>query len=173
MNQKVRPVQFVWDGDTMVPQPRFLPICNKQFVVHEVYTMMPLEERSMKSHSHFFAALHDGWLNIPESMAARWPTEEHLRKWCLIECNFFTEKEFEFPTEDLAQNFAAFFRTVDDFCRIYPVGSRVIIRHAMSQSMALMGKEQFQKSKTAVLDLVESICSVPNGSLMKRAKESA
>lgn len=169
----MRPVQFVWDGDHMVPAPRFVPLCNKQFAVGEVYPMVPLEERSMKSHSQFFAALHDGWLNIPESMAARWPTEEHLRKWCLIETDFFNEQEFEWPTEREARRFAVFYRRIDDFARIFPAGKKVIIRYAKSQSLKAMGKEQFQASKKAVLDLIESITGVPTGTLMKEAGKSA
>ena len=170
---KTRPAVFYWSGQAMIPQPRFMPLCNKQYAVGETYPLLPVEERSMASHSQFFAAIHDGWMNIPESMAARWPTETHLRKWCLIESNFFEEKEFEFETVDAAKRFAAFYRKVDDYARIFPHDKKVIIRFAKSQSLAAMGKDQFQASKKAVLELIESMIDVEKGTLEKEAGQSA
>ena len=92
---KMRPAVFTWSGTAMVPQPRFMPLCAKQYAVGETYPLMPVEDRSMASHNQYFAAISDGWHSIPETLAPRWPSEEHLRKWCLVECGFFEEKEFE------------------------------------------------------------------------------
>ena len=170
---KIRPVLMQWSGEVMVPDSRFLPLCNRQFAVGENYPLLPVEERSMASHNAYFAAIHDGWLNIPENLSARWPSEDHLRKWCLIQCNFFNESEFEFETENQAKRFATFYRKVDDYARIFPHGKKIIIRVAKSQSIAAMGKDTFQASKTAVLDLIESMIGVKPGELRKEAGQSA
>jgi hypothetical protein len=170
---KMRPVMFQWNGTVMIPQPRFLPLCSKQYAVGEEYPLLPVEERSMASHNQYFAAIADGWHNIPESMAARWPSEEHLRKWCLIETNFFNESEFDFESVDKAKRFAAFYRKVDDYARIFVHEKKVIIRVAKSQSLAAMGKDTFQASKTAVLDLIENLIGVKSGTLRKEGGQSA
>ena len=157
----------------MIPDLRFIPLCNKQFAVGESYPLLPVEERSMASHNQYFAAIADGWNNLPENISARWPSEEHLRKWCLIEANFFNELDFDFETEDKAKRFAAFYRKADDYARIFPHGKKIIIRIAKSQSLAAMGKDTFQASKTAVLDLIESLIGVKPGELRKEAGQSA
>ena len=170
---KMRPAVFTWSGTAMVPQARFLPLCAKQYAVGETYPLMPVEDRSMASHNQYFAAISDGWHNLPETVAVRWPSEEHLRKWCLVQCGFFEEKEFEFETAEKAKTFATFYRKVDDYARIFAHDKKVIIRFAKSQSMAAMGKEQFQKSKQAVLDLIESIVDVEKGTLEREAGQHA
>ena len=173
MTAKMRPVLFQWSGEAMIPEARFMPLCDRQFVVGENYPLLPVEERSMASHNQFFAAVHDGWMNLPENISVRWPSAEHLRKWCLIETNFFNESDFDFETEEQALRFAVFYRKVDDYARIYPHGKKIIIRVAKSQSKAAMGKETFQASKTAVLDLIESMVGVKSGTLNKEAGKSS
>ena len=170
---KIRPVLMQWSGEVMVPDSRFLPLCNRQFAVGENYPLLPVEERSMASHNQYFAAIADGWQNLPENISERWPSEEHLRKWCLVESGYFNELEHEFGAEDEAKRFAIFFRKADDYARIYVHGKKVIIRVAKSQSKAAMGKDVFQASKVAVLDIIESLTGVKPGELMRNAGQSA
>jgi hypothetical protein len=194
---KPRPVVFKWqtvevvnpdDGEAvrvkaMVPLPRFGNVCAAQFSDGEEYVLAPLEERSMASHGQYFAAVHEAFLNLPETISNRFPSSEHLRKWALIECDWFDEKEFYCPDEAFARGLATFVRTEDEYARISvhrpadvnPVYDtwKVIIRRAKSQSMAAMGKEAFEQSKRAVLDLLEHLTAVDRGALMKNAGRSA
>lgn len=190
---RIYPVTFKWleadvvDADgvvrtvpVMVPHPRFAKICERQFHDAEEYTLVPLEPRSRASHNHFFAAISEGFKNMPASMDARWPSAEHMRKWILVETGWFDEKEFECPDEDFAKKLGTFVRTEDEFARISvhrPSGNhdswKVIIRRAMSQSAAAMGKRDFEASKKDVLDLLEHFLTVPRGTLMKEAGRNA
>lgn len=163
----------------MVPKSRFDNICGRQFDLGEDYTLVPHEDRSMASHRQYFAAIKDGFNNLPERLHARWPTAEHLRKWCLVECNLFDEKEFDCPDETFAKRLGYFIRTEDEYAVISihkTEGTKrvkVIVRRAKSQSMQSMGKAEFQASKQAVLDLIESFIGLERGQLKKHAGKNA
>ena len=178
---RIYPVSFVWqkvdlvDGEdgtatriwAMVPQQRYHNVCQRQFAEGEAYPLQVVEERSMASHRQFFAAVHEGFKNLPENIAARFPSSEHMRKFLLIETGWFDEKEIECANEKHAKALQAFIRTEDEYARIFRRGSLVIIRKAKSQSLAAMGKQAFQDSKRDVLDLLESMVDVPKGTLMR------
>lgn len=160
----------------MVPQQRYHNVCQRQFAVGEAYPLQVVEERSMASHKAYFAAINEGYKNLPEKIAARFPSAEHLRKWLLIETGWHEEKEFECASEKHAKSLKTFIRTEDEYVRIsspksYP--TMVIIRKARSQSMASMGKALFEQSKKDVLDLLESMVDVPKGTLMREAGNAA
>lgn len=164
----------------MVPQRKYSNICKRQFGESGEYPLAAIEERSRASHSQFFASLHDGYINLPEKIAVRWPSAEHMRKWLLVETGWFDEKEFECPDEDFAKKLGTFVRTEDEFARISvhrPRGNhdswKVIIRRAKSQSAAAMGKQEFEASKKDVLDLLEHFLTVPRGTLIKEAGRNA
>lgn len=164
--------------NAMVPLPRFGNVVARQFVEGEDYKLVIHEDRSMASHNHYFASVQDGFDNLPEKIAARWPSSEHLRAWCLIETGWFDEKEFDCDTERQAKMLSSFIRTERAFARISVHGNResgwkVIVRTAKSQSIPAMGKDAFQRSKTDVLDLVSSMVGVTTGDLKRNAGRSA
>jgi hypothetical protein len=166
-------VRSTW---AMVPQARYERVCKKQYQPGEEYPLVVLEPRSRASHNAFFAEIGSAFSNLPENIAARFPTAEHLRKWCLIETGWFDEKEFDCPDEKFAKRLGTFIRTQDDFARIsvHRVGSawKVIVRQAKSQSAQAMSKQPFEESKKDVLDLLEAMTNVPRGSFKKEAKAS-
>ena len=170
---KIRPVMFQWNGEAMVPQPRFMPLCDKQFVVHEEYPLLPVEPRSMKSHNHFFAALYEAWSNLNEADAKRFPTEEHLRHWALIQCGFCHEKVLPCEKPSLAKNVAALIRTSDPYAVIIVKGDVVKVLTAKSQSHAAMGNDEFKESKEKTLDLVATMARTTRKELAKEATQHA
>jgi hypothetical protein len=170
---KIRPVMFQWNGEAMVPQPRFMPLCDKQFVVHEEYPLLPIEPRSMKSHSHFFAALHEAWNNLSEADSKRFPTEEHLRHWALIQCGFCQEAALPCEKSSVAKNVAALIRTRDPYAVIIVKGDVVKVLTAKSQSLAAMGAEEFKDSKEKILDLVATMARTTRKELAKEATKHA
>lgn len=166
---------FTEDGEVikaMVPLARYGNVCARQFMENEEYPMVVLEARSRASHSHFFAALHDGWSNLPET-EKRFPTPEHLRKWALCHTGFCVEKNFVCETPSHARRLAAFIRSIDTYGVITLQGNVVRIFEAESQSAAAMGKEKFQASKKAILELIESMVGVDPGTLKKQAGRGA
>lgn len=189
------PVNFTWreveiiDADgvcsrrrVMDPNPRYDNVAKRQFHDGEEYTLVILEARSRKSHNGYFAQISDAFDNLPETMSARWPTSEHMRKWVLIETGWFDEKEFEFEGVNAARDarrLGLFIRTEDDFARIFPVQIeprkwKVIVRRAKSQAMdAMRTKETFEASKKAVLDWLEHAIGVERGTLAREGGMSA
>jgi hypothetical protein len=177
-----QPVVFMWDGDHMVPQARYKRVCDRQFVVGEEYVLERVESRSMASHNQFFAAVNDAFDNLPEKLAASFPSAEHLRKWALIQTRHFEQREIEYDTQHDAETSARYARTEDIYARIkverMPSGSGhgrwlLVIRKARSQSLGAMKKAEFEQSKRDVLDLLETMTEVPKGSLMKNAGRAA
>lgn len=179
---KIYPVVFSWrDVDlideegvatrakAMVPLPRYLNTAARQYHEGEEYPLVLLETRSRASHSQFFAAINDGFNNLPEKISARWPTSEHLRKWLLVETGWFQESEIDCASPKHATQTAVLVRSFDEYARISVHGAKVIIRRAKSQSVNAMGKQAFEASKKDVLDLLESFIGVKPGSLKKEA----
>lgn len=189
---KMVPVRFVWrevdivdaagvivSKKVMEPLARYSNVCGRQFHEDEEYPLIVLEARSRASHDQYFAAVHEGWQNLPESIAVRWPTDEHLRKWCLIECGWFDEKDTPWDSKEDAMRHAAFVREdVDEYARLSVHKTaegkwRLIVRHAKSQSAAAMAKGPFEESKRAVLDMIASFVNVRPAQLEKQAGRSA
>lgn len=187
MTGRIYPVTFVWrsvdvvDNESgeatramaMVPLARYDNVSKRQYHPGEEYPLVPLEARSRASHSHYFAALNDYFDNLPHSVAARWPTAEHFRKWCLIETGWFDESEIDCANEQCARQTAVLMRSFDEYARISVHGPKVIIRRAKSQSAVAMTKEPFEKSKNDVLELAAQFVGVPVGQMKREAGRHA
>lgn len=187
---KMVPVVFVWrevhlvDADGVIttrrmmdPLLRYDNVAGRQFSDGEEYPLVVLEARTRASHNHYFATVGEAFQNVPEALAARWPTVDHMRKWVLIETGWFDEKEFDCPDEHFAKRLALFIRTEDSFARIsihrLENGTfKVIVRRAKSQSAASMPKQEFEDSKRDVLDYLASMIDVKASDLKKQAGRS-
>lgn len=167
------PLPCRWDGDGFVPLQRFAKEADRAYVVGEVYRMAPVEDRSGKSHGHYFAALSDAWANLPEGQAERFPSAEHLRKWALIKAGWRDERSIVAASKAEAQRLAAFVRPMDEFAVVLVSGPVVTVYTAQSQSMRAMGKQAFEASKQAVLDIVAGMIGVTADALYKQAGQAA
>jgi hypothetical protein len=159
--------------EAMVPSARYRNVAKRQFGAGGEYVLDEVNERSLASHSQYFAALKDYFDNVPEKMAARWPSPVHFRRWLLVEAGWFDEKEFELFSEKHAKALATFIRTEDAYARLTIHGKKVIVRRAKSQSLKAMGKDDFEKSKRDVLELAEQLVGVPRRVAMKNAGRAA
>lgn len=180
---RIRPVTFVYKGNgVMVSMPRFIKQCDDQFLVDEEYPMTILEARSRATHNHFFACVHEAWLNLPDDIRyitdpvtgevrERYPSETHLRKDALVKAGFAVEKTFDCESRAHALRLGAFVRSVDTYAIIQIRGNIVRVYEAMSQDAASMGKEVFQESKSAVLDILSEMIRVKPAQLRKEAEK--
>jgi len=150
-----RPMAFWWDGDAMLPLHKRLAV--QTYVAGENYVLVPHEDRSISSHNHEFAWLHDAWLSLPENLAELYPSVEHLRKRALIEGGFYNETAVDAGSNAAAIRVAAAFQAIDAFALVIVRGPIVLRRVAKSQSRRSMNKEEFQKSKTAVMEIVSEM----------------
>ena len=151
------PLLYRWTGEAMEPLPRFRARCDEAFTVGETYRLTAEEERSLRSHRHYFALVHDYWLNIPEKMGDRWPSEEHFRKWCLIQAGYADERSIVCANKTEAQRVAAFMRPMDSYAIVTVHEAVVRVFTAQSQSMKAMGAKVFQQSKDKVLEIMAGI----------------
>lgn len=144
------PQVFRWSGDSMIPlRPK---LADKEYVIGQTYRLAEIEERSAKSHDHFFAAVSEIWSNLPEELAERFPTAEHWRKHALIRTGYHDVSEFVAASKAEAIRLAAYIRGLDEYSAVIVKDNVVRRLTAKSQSKKAMGREDFQKSKTAVLE---------------------
>lgn len=168
--RRPRSILMGWDGAVFKPLSSFLPYCNREFTVGEVYCMAPVEERSMASHNAFFAAVHEGFQNLNEESAKHFPTENHLRKWSLVQTGYCSETNYACKNAAEARKLAIDLRKRDDYLIIKLHGDVVQVFEAESQNMSNMKKEIFEKSKRDVLDLIGSMARTSRPQLMKEGR---
>jgi hypothetical protein len=164
---------FTWDGEHMVPPARLQKICDQYYVIGQAYLLGEHQERSMKSHAHYFACVNEAWKNLPEHLVERFPTPDHLRRFCLIRAGFANHREMVADSAEEAQKIAAFLRPVDPYAVVTVKDCVVTIYTAKSQDMRSMDKAEFQSSKDSVLDQLARIIGVTTDQLQQHAKEAA
>ena len=171
--RRPRPILFVRVDNHMVPLPRFQRLFDEMYAVNEEYPLMPLEERSRASHNHYFAALHEGYLNLAEEYAQEFDSEEHLRHWCLCKAGFCTKDRWVMNTAEDARNLRDALKSQNRSTIIAVNGNVATVYTPMSQSMPAMKKQEFEDSKKAVLELVASMARTTPAELKKNAGRSA
>lgn len=154
----IPPMQFQWDGEAM--RPRHPRRADRHFVVGMTYVLAEWEERSQASHGHYFAELHNAWLNLPERLAEDFPTAEHLRKYALIKAGYCDERSIVCLAREEAQRVAALAGGLDPFAVVTVEGSLVRVFTAKSQSRRAMNRQDFQDSKSKVLEIVSAMIGV-------------
>jgi len=156
-----------WTGEAFAPLPHFRKRCDMDLVIGEVYRLTIQEERSDVSHRHYFAAVHEAWINLPEDQAERWPSSEHLRKWCLIRAGYSDQRQIVCASKAEAQRVRAFIAPMDDYAIVTAQEAVVTVFTAKSQSTKAMGRKEFQESKQRVLDMLAEMIGVRPAELEK------
>ena len=165
------PIMFTWDGEGMKPLDSGK--ADRQFVVGEEYRLGVIEERSVNSHNHYFAALNDAWKNLPEEFSVNFPSVEHLRKWALIKGGYRDERSVACTSKAEAIRLAAFIKPMDSYAIISVSECSVVVYTAKSQSQKAMGKKDFQESKDKVLNVVSQLIGVSTDDLRQNAGQAA
>lgn len=165
------PLAFRWDGEVL--QPHHSKVVDRNLVVGQSYTFVEHQQRSVKSHDHFFAVVHDAWLNLPEEMALRWPSEDHLRRFALIRAGYCTQREIVCASRAEAVRWAAEMTKASEFAVVEATGPVVTIFEAKSQSMRAMGKQAFEDSKGKVLDVLAGLIGTDPTTLRQQAARAA
>lgn len=164
------PIQFRWDGEAMHPASQFwAKKADQEFVVGEVYKLVEHHDRSGASHNHYFAAVQNGFDNLPDQMRGEYPTSEHLRKKALIRTGYRDERDIVLPTKADAERVAAFMRPMDEYAIVVPVNCVVRVWTAKTQKKSAMDAKEFQKSKQAVLDFIDDLLGVEPGTTARNA----
>ena len=156
---------FRWTGEVMEPMRGFRKRADDTYVVGQVYRLEVAEDRSAKSHRHYFAGIHEAWMNLPEAMAERFPTAEHLRKFALIRTGYADRREIVCASRAEARRLAAFVKPMDEYALVTATECVVTVWTAQSQSTRAMGRAAFAKSKDDVLGLLAEMIGVTVESL--------
>jgi len=161
----IPPLQFRWDGEAMVPLRGAL--ADRYFVVGETYALEEHKDRSGVSHRHFFASIKNAYDNLPDDLLDEYPTPEHLRKKALIRCGYAEHRDHVCTSKQEARKLRAFIKPMDEYAVIECRENIVRIWTAKSQSVKAMGAKDFQESKQAVLDWLDTLLGVEPGSTAK------
>jgi hypothetical protein len=166
------PLVYRWNGDAFEPASNLhKKWANASFVVGELYGLVVDEERSMKSHRHYFAMIREAWLNLSEEQMLRWPSPDALRKWALIATGYRNEHIVTCTSPDEACKVSAFLRPIDSLAVVAVEESTVIYATAKSQSSRAMSKEEFQASKDAVLNLIAQEIGTDTETLLRNTEK--
>jgi hypothetical protein len=167
------PILCRWDGESFSPVGRFARMADDHYVVGETYHIVQHQERSRKTHNHFFAEIAEAWQNLPEDLAQRFPSPEHLRRFALIKSGFCDAQTYACGSRAEALRWAANLRPLDEFSIVTVEATTVTRFTAKSQSMRAMGKHAFRDSKNAVLDVLAGMLDVTPAALSASAGKAA
>ena len=141
----------------------FIPLAShKRYVADtygdgEIVTLARVEEESTASRGHYFALIHQAYSNLPENISVRFANEDHLRKWCLVKAGFRSERTIVATSPDDARRIAAFAQSMDDYAVVVTHDCTVVVWTAETQKLRHMGRERFEASKAAVLDVLSDL----------------
>ncbi|NEU15067.1 hypothetical protein G3T14_23820 [Methylobacterium sp. BTF04] len=174
MTEAIPPLPWHWNGEALVPENRhWARRADALFVVGQVYLLVEHQDRSSNSHRHFFAEVKEAWKNLPEHLSEAYPTPDALRKFALIKAGFCDAHPFVCASRAEALRFAAYLKPVDTYA-VVTVKEAVVTRYtAQSQSLKAMGKDDFQRSKSAVLEIVAEMVGVSSAELAENARRAA
>lgn len=166
------PITFAWDGEAMRPLPRFAQAADREYVIGETYNLAEVQDRSSATHRHYFALINEAWMNLPDLLAERFPSAEHLRKYALIKAGYRDERSIPCSSRAEAQRVGSFVKPMDDYAVVVIFEATVTVYTAKSQSVRAMGKADFQASKEAVLGVLADMIGVDVTTLV-RQREAA
>ena len=155
----------VWTGEAFEPLPGFRKRADAAFVVGQVYHMETVEERTARTHKHYFACVNEAWQSLPEDFAERFATPDHFRKFALIKAGFADSRQIVAASRSEALRLAAFIRPIDEYAVVSVSEAVVTVWTAQSQSLRAMGKERFKASKDGVLAAIEDLLDLEPGTL--------
>lgn len=166
------PLTYTWSDDgTFRPMPHLSKLADKLFVVGLKYQLEVIEQRSKRSHDHFFAVVDEAWASLPEIHANRWREPDDLRAWALIQAGFCNESTFIMKSHAEALRTAACMGSLNGRAEIEVQGNLIAHRTAKSQLTKQpggMSAKEFQASKQGVLEVLAKLIEVPVEVLAKQ-----
>ncbi len=171
MTQPPRRIRMMWRDGVFIPEDRLKAYCDDAFGEGEIVTFERAEEVSAASRGHYHACVSEAWKNLPEQ-DERFPTPDALRKWALIKGSYCTDMSVVCDSPEQAQTVASFTGNAEG--TIIVVRGNVVKKYtAKSQSAASMGKDEFQRSKNDVLDIIAELIAVTRKRLEQNAGRAA
>lgn len=174
MTETAPPLRVVFKDGAFHPASTAAELRAKRFYAEgREYELAEYHPRSSRSHAHFFACVEDAFRNLPEVYAQEFGSAEQLRKWALVRTGFCKRDELVCDTPQAAERVAGFMRGADEYAVIQVDGNVVRRFTAKSQRMNVMDRDEFQRSKEAVLDFLSTIIGTTRAALERNAATAA
>jgi len=135
--------------------------------------LVPYDQRSDKTHDHYFACVRAAWTNWPEDYPRRLANVDQMRKHALISTGHYDQSAGAYKSVEEAAAFVTTIMRAVDYAEYSIVDNVVVLRIAKTQKKRAMGAAQFQQSKEDVLDFLSSVIGVNVTTLARQAKRGA
>lgn len=163
------PLTFLGDGRFEATTKYHADRLAKLYGQGEIVTVEEVQERSAKSHRHYFAVIAEAWQHLPEDLADNYPNSETLRKRALIHTGYCSTTDIICASHAEAIKAAAVFTAADPYCFCEFSDRMLRIRRAESQSIKAMGGKKFAESKEKVLHWISNLIGADVTELEKAA----
>jgi len=162
------PQAFRWENGAFVPlRPR---TAERELTEGRVYWLTELKETepSGRSWRHMMACLKKAWENLPDEYGDLYPSPTALRKRALIQAGFYDEVVIEHAGgAATAGMLATAFKRQNEFSHVIARDGCIIQRTAKSQRQ--MDRETFNRSKTAIFEIVSDMSGIDIATFGKEA----
>lgn len=144
------------DGEFRAVGPAMQRRADDHFVVGQRYQLTEHEDRSMRSHNHYFALIGEAWQSMPDHLIDEYPSPEHLRAKMLIKAGYANHADFVCTDRRDVMNVRAL--ALRNPYAVVSVNDGVVrVFEPQSQSRKAMGKQRFAESKEAVLNAIADL----------------
>ncbi len=170
MSDALPPLPLRWTGEAFEPaSPGWARRCDALLVAGQTYTLVEHQERSSKTHAHFFASVHELWQSLPEALTAELPSPDHARRRALIMTGHHTQQDVVCASKAETLRLAAMVKSLDEYAVAVIKDNVVKILRAKSQDYRSMDRATFAASKQSVLDYLSDLV----GSDPRQSREAA
>lgn len=166
------PVPCMFSGGHFIPLASHKRYVADTYGDGEVVTLSLVEERSPQSHRFYFSVVNKAFENLPEDLADRFRSANHLRKIALIRAGYRSEITINFDTVEDAQKAGTVLQAIDDFAIVSVYGTSVTRWEAETQETRVMGRERFEASKNAVFNVLAEMIGVDPTTLLSEAERT-
>lgn len=154
-------IEVIYKDGCFCPSSRFWHHkAAKDFKEGGRYRISEVHERSIASHSHYFAMISNAWENLPDHLSDIFRSPEALRKYALVKSGWCDSESVVCANGAEAARIALFIQKAEEFALVLSDGNVVTRYTAKSQSYRAMGREDFQKSKDDVLRVIADLLEV-------------
>ncbi len=162
--------RYEGDGTFVAASAYWARKADDAFVVGETYKLSERHDRSDVTHNHYFACISNAWQSLPDHLLEHYPDAETLRKKMLIRAGYADVRTIVCASKAEALRVAAFVRPMDVYAIVTVKDAVVTVFTAQSQSYRAMGKQEFNKSKQAVLQAIDDLLGVERGTTAKQSE---
>lgn len=148
------PARMKWQNGILMPVGRTAyATLSDAMEDGKIYDIEIVQERSQKSHGHFFASLSEAFSNLPELHRLDIPSIEHLRKRALIHTGWAHTFKIPCASGRAMNDLWKLMRETDEYvvCLPDPKTHVLTVYKARSMSKKEMRPKEFQQCKDDVL----------------------